>query len=145
VSTLDHKLKSVSAVQRLEVITGTGRRRRISNDDKARIVEETLAEGAVVSEVTRRHGLTPQQVFTWRRQAQRAAAEISDQEVAQFVPAIVEPPAELRRQCRVPRGSRRNDGFGDLEVEIGGMTVRVGRGADAKMVMAVLRALKAGA
>lgn len=144
-STLDHKLKSEPAVQRLEVITGTGRRRRISNDDKARIVEETLAEGAVVSEVARRHGLAPQQVFTWRRQAQRAAAEISDQEVAQFVPAIVEAPAELPRQCRAPRSSRRNDGFGGIEVEIGGMTVRVGRGADAKMVMAVLRALKAGA
>jgi|SRR5580658_2179692 transposase len=145
VSTLDHKLKPEPAVQRLEVITGTGRRRRISNDDKARIVEETLAEGAVVSAVARRHGLTPQQVFTWRRQAQRAAAEISDQEVAQFVPAIVEAPAELPRQRRTPSGLRRHDGFGDIEVEIGGMTVRVGRGADAKMVMAVLRALKAGA
>ena len=36
-------------VRRLEVITGTGRRRRFSDKDKARIVEETLAPGAVVS------------------------------------------------------------------------------------------------
>jgi transposase len=56
-------------VRRLEVITGTGRRRRFSSEDKARIVEETLAPGAVVSAVARRYGLTPQQVFTWRRQA----------------------------------------------------------------------------
>jgi len=43
-------------VRRLEVITGTGRRRRFSDKDKARIVEETLAPGAVVSAVARRYG-----------------------------------------------------------------------------------------
>ncbi|UFW44944.1 transposase, partial [Bradyrhizobium sp. WSM471] len=42
----------------------TGRRRWFSKDDKARIVEETLVPGAVVSEIGRRHGLLPQQVFT---------------------------------------------------------------------------------
>ena len=63
----DHTLKPDVATGRLEVITETGRRRWFSKDDKARIVEETLAPGAVVSDVARRHGLTPQQVFTWRR------------------------------------------------------------------------------
>ncbi|WP_375167019.1 transposase [Bradyrhizobium brasilense] len=43
----------------------------ILQDDKARIVEATLVPGAVVSEIARRHGLPPQQVFTWRRQARR--------------------------------------------------------------------------
>ena len=43
-------------VRRLEVTTGTGRRRRFSDKDKARIVEETLAPGAVVSAVARRYG-----------------------------------------------------------------------------------------
>ena len=58
VSMLDHTLKP-EAVRRLEVISGTGRRRRFSNDDKARIIEETLAPDAVISEVARRHGITP--------------------------------------------------------------------------------------
>jgi transposase len=50
VSTLDHTLEPEAApVRRLEVITGTDRRRRFSEDDKARVVEETLAPGAVVS------------------------------------------------------------------------------------------------
>ena len=75
-SMLDHTLKpEATAVRRLEVITGTGRRRQFSDDDKARIVEETLVPGAVVSEVARRHGLTPQQVFTWRRQGAAADSE----------------------------------------------------------------------
>ena len=88
-STFDHTLKPEPAVRRLEVITGTGRRRRFSADDKARIVEETLIAGAVVSEVARRHGLSPQQLFGWRRQARQPA--VADTDAApQFVPAVVE-------------------------------------------------------
>ena len=37
-------------------VLGIERRRRWSKDEKARIVEETLTPGAVVSEVARRHG-----------------------------------------------------------------------------------------
>ena len=47
-------------VRRFEVINGAGGRRTRSTDAKARILEETLAPGAVVSEMARRHGLTPQ-------------------------------------------------------------------------------------
>jgi transposase len=67
-----------TAVRRLEVITGSGRRRRFSSDDKSRIIEETLAPGAVVSEIARRHGLTPQQLFGWRRQARQSASAGAD-------------------------------------------------------------------
>ena len=72
-SMLDHTLKP-EPMRRLEVITGTGRRRRFSEDYKAGIVEETLVPGAVVSDVARRHGLTPQQLFGWRRQARQPAS-----------------------------------------------------------------------
>ena len=40
--------------RRVEVLTGPARRRRWSAQEKARIVEETLAPGARVSEVARR-------------------------------------------------------------------------------------------
>ncbi|MEJ2375619.1 MAG: transposase [Pseudolabrys sp.] len=53
-----------TCVHRLEVISGTGHRRSFSDDFKARVVEETLAPDAVVSQIACRHGLTPQQVFT---------------------------------------------------------------------------------
>jgi transposase len=147
VSKLDHMLEpEVTAVHRLEVISGTGRRRRFASDFKARIVEETLIPGAVISAVARRHGLTPQQVFTWRRQARQPLARIESQ-APQFVPAIVETalptPALQGRQRKRPGQPSRS--FGSIEVEIEGMTVRIGRGAEAKTVAAVLRALKAGA
>jgi transposase len=147
VSTLDHKLEpELTAVHRLEVISGTGRRRRFTADFKARVVEETLVRGAIVSEVARRHGLTPQQVFTWRRQARQPLGN-TESKAPQFVPAIVEtalPPAFLRGRQR-KRTGQASRSSGSIEVEIDGMTIRIGRGADAKTVAAVLRALKAGA
>jgi transposase len=54
---------------RVEVLGGLERRRRWSQDDKARIVEETLEPGAKVTEVARRNGVAASVVFTWRRQA----------------------------------------------------------------------------
>ena len=54
---------------RVEVFGGFERRRRWSQDDKARIVEETLVPGAKVTEVARRNGVAASLVFTWRRQA----------------------------------------------------------------------------
>ena len=54
---------------RVEVLGGLERRRRWSQGDKARIVEETLAPGAKVTEVARRNGVAASVVFTWRRQA----------------------------------------------------------------------------
>ncbi len=146
-STLDHKLEpEVTAVRRLEVITGTGQRRQFSEDFKAGIVEETLVPGAVVSAVARRHGLTPQQVFTWRRQARQPVAS-TDSKAPQFVPAVVETALPSRpgreRQRKWTRQAVRSSG--SIEVQIEGVTVRIGRGAEAKTVAAVLRALKADA
>lgn len=104
---LDHTLKTDGTARRLEVLTETGRRRWFSKDDKPRIVDETLAPGAVVSNVARRHGLTPQQVFTWRRQARQSTAMEADE--LQFVPAVVDTPAAAlgperkALRCKAPR------------------------------------------
>ncbi|MGA8616654.1 MAG: transposase [Xanthobacteraceae bacterium] len=146
-SKLDHMLEpEVTAVHRLEVISGTGRRRRFASDFKAQIVEETLVPGVVVSDVARRHGLTPQQVFTWRRQARQPPAS-SESQAPQFVPAVVETaiPSLVRRGRQRKRTGQASRNCGSIEVEIDGVTIRIGRGAEAKTVAAVLRALKAAA
>ncbi|MBK5960242.1 hypothetical protein CCR97_18845 [Rhodoplanes elegans] len=135
------------AVHRIEVISGMGRRRRFSADDKARIVEETLVPGAVVSEVARRHGLMPQQVFTWRRLARRPVARAPAAEATLFVPAVVEassPSPEPVRRPRKPRRDRKAaDVTGTIALEIDGVSVRIGAGAEARTVAAVIRALRA--
>ncbi len=69
---------AVTPVRRIELITGTGRRRQWSEDDKARIIIESLRPGANVSEVARRNGLSPQQLFGWRRGARAIMAEETD-------------------------------------------------------------------
>nr|WP_283206821.1 transposase [Methylobacterium thuringiense] len=56
----------------MEFINGAGGWRAWSADAKAAVLDETLLPGAVVSVVARRQGLTPQQVFGWRREARRA-------------------------------------------------------------------------
>lgn len=130
-STLDHTLEpEVTTVRRLEMITGTGKRRRISEDDKARVVEETLAPGVVVSHVARRYGLTPQQVFTWRREArERAAAS----KAVCFAPVVLATP---------PAADTGTEAV-TIEVVIGAATIRIPPGADATMLKLVLRAVKA--
>ena len=134
-------------VHRLEVFTGAGRRRTWSDEDKARIVAEIVASGESVSAVARRHGLSPQQLFGWRRALQTSPTVLSDAEELQFVPAVLDVAPSypsVRRQSKMPRHPV-EAGAGMIEVQIDGVTVRVGRGADAKTVTAVLRALKATA
>jgi transposase len=131
-------------VRRLEVFTGAGRRRTWRDEDKARIVAEIATSGDSVCAVARRHGLSPQQLFSWRRQLRDSEAERSEADGLQFVPAVVDAGSSPVPQRRAPR-CKAEANAGTIEVEIDGVTVRVGRGADAKTLMAVLRALKAGA
>lgn len=144
VSLVDHKLEP-EAVRRVEVITGTGGRRRLADDEKTRIIEETLVPGAVVSAAARRNGLTPQQLFTWLRQARRGT-EAKRAEPASFVPAVVEssvPARPVRRSRPRKQVQGSGDEVGTIEIKTGGVTVRIARGADVKAVVAVLSALKA--
>ncbi len=52
---------------RVEIITSVQRRRRWTAAEKVRMVEETFEPGMTVSLVARRHGVAPNQLFTWRR------------------------------------------------------------------------------
>jgi transposase len=62
---------NTDSFRRLEVITGVGRRRRWSEEDKARIVAESLDPATTSSAVARRYGLHASQLFAWRQQLQR--------------------------------------------------------------------------
>ena len=140
-SGLDLTLDPERQPRRFEVINGAGGRRHWSMDDKARIVAETLEPNAVISEVARRYGLRPQQVFAWRREARKQAA--SEESLA-FVPAMVTPPPPEPTPTRPaqPRKRKATRDVGVIELEIDGVAMRVGRGADARTVAAVIRALK---
>lgn len=126
-------------VRRMEVFTGAGRRRIWSAAEKAAIVAESYDGSETVCGVARRHGLTPQQLFTWRRLARQPALAAPPM----FVPAVVtaaEPgapvPVKTRRRRRRPYA----DG---IELELAGVDVRIGSAAKPQAIEAVIRALKA--
>ena len=134
--------------RRLEVINSAGGRRVWSADAKAAVLDETLLPGAVVSVVARRHGLTPQQVFGWRREARRALEAERASTAVRFVPALVaeptpEPLAAPAQRSR--RARRREPATTGIELEISGVAVRIGPGASGAQIAAVIRALKATA
>jgi transposase len=127
-------------VLRIEVFTGAGRRRSWSGEEKAAILAESYDAGETVCAVARRHGLTPQQLFAWRRLARRSGSVLP----TMFVPAVLEtiepePPAA----APPPRRARRRSKVDGIELEIAGVEVRVGADAKPRAIEAVIRALKA--
>lgn len=135
-SRLDLTLDPKTPVRRVEVITGAGGRRRWTDDEKAHAIEASLAPGAVVSHVARRHGVTPQQLFTWRREARRRAEE--DQGAA-FVSAV------LDTALSAPPVSRPLEPTASapvIEVELNGAHVWIWHDASAALTTAVLRVLQ---
>ena len=76
-------------------------------DPKMRIIEETLAPGAVVTEIARRHGIATSLVFTWRRQARLATLASAGPRLVPVQVARLRPkaPDRLMPQRRCRRGS----------------------------------------
>jgi transposase len=125
--------------RRIEVPTGPGRRRKWSDDDKARIVAETLRPGAVVTRIARRWQLSPQQLFDWRRQARRAAEAAGSTAAPAFVPIVPEAPAAEAAAAISPAPAL------PVEVTLAGAELRIRSGTDAALLTAVLRAIRASA
>ena len=125
-------------------VLGVERRRRWSRDEKARMVEETLAPGAVVSEVARRHGVAQSLLFTWRRLARtadpagRARLDPASGRDRRDGAASM---SEATRPARPPTNGRRPKP-GVIEIELGsGSRVRVDNDVDADALRRVLSVL----
>ena len=85
---MSERMAMSEPVRRLELFTGAGRRRTWSADAKAAIVAESFEPGVSVSAVARRHGLSPSQLFTWRRLARHGGSDDETGEL-RFVPAVL--------------------------------------------------------
>ena len=125
--------------RRVEVLTGPRRRRNWTDDAKSRAVAESCAPGAVVSDVARRWQISPQQLFTWRRQARAAALEAPVAGALSFVPVVGDASAPMPS----PAGAAAERAA--VEVDIAGAVVRVAPGVDGGLLTAVLRAVRASA
>jgi transposase len=129
--------------RRIEVFTGAGRRRNGPAAEKAAIVAESYAPGKTVCGVARRHGVTPAQLFAWRRHARRFRSLVKEPPML-FVPAVVEASPSLPpRPASRPRRTRRPGPVTGIELEMDGIVVRIGSGASPEAIGAVISALRA--
>lgn len=135
---MDSHTDSLRRVQRLEIVE-TGRRRRWSEDEKLRIVLESVQGPRLVSATARRHGISRSLLLIWRR-----AFEVSrSSAVAEpaFVPAVVvsEPEAASERVGRTPTSAA----SGRMVIVLGrGRRVVVDAGVDAAALTRVLDVLE---
>lgn len=123
----------LSAVRRLEVVSGPTGRRRWPPDVKARIVSESYEDGVSVSEVARRHGLRPSHLFLWRRQA-REGQLVMPFDGAEFAPVLVTEDHEDAQ----PTASAQER----IELDVAGMIVRLPMATPARRIAEIAVTLR---
>jgi transposase len=117
--------------RRFEVITGVGRRRRWSLEEKARIVAESLDPATTASAVARRYGLHASQLFVWRQQLQRRASSAETIGRPGFVLVL------LAEDSPAPA-----EAGGRMEIALGSAVVRVSADVDAAALRRVLEVVR---
>ena len=115
----------------VEIITGRERRRRLSQQDKVRIVAETNEPGSMIRAVAARHGVCESLLFTWRRQAREGLLGPAPERPV-FVPvqafaSVSTAVAPLDKRPRPAPALRSAGATSLIEIELGnGRQVRLG-------------------
>ena len=136
-----------------EVLGRVERRRRFSVEQKLAVLTEATAPGASMSEVARRHGLLPAQVYKWRRLAELGvigvpgaselpsfvAVEIAREVRSLSAPVSAEKPTAGAGASR--RRRRRKAGLIEIELP-NGTRLRVDGAVEAAALRRVLLAIK---
>jgi transposase len=118
-------------ITRLEIVD-TGRRRRWSEEEKLRIVEESYSAPRQASATARRHGISNQLLFAWRKAHREGRLGASD--VCGFVPAMIVP--EQPKKGPEPAGGRME------VVSVNGRRVIVEPGVDVEVLLRIMRGLE---
>lgn len=127
-------------VERLEVVE-TGRRRRWSEDEKLKIVLESLQAPRQVSATARQHGISRTQLLQWRRSFRAKQKGAAEQQIG-FIPAMVVPEAVAGPAVSAPAGLA---GSGAIEIELAsGARMRITGAVDAATLTAAVAALSGG-
>jgi transposase len=135
---VDHMIEASRPRGRIDIQVGAGRRRRWSAEAKGRIVAESYAQGAVASEVARRHEISPQHLFAWRKVARAGLLSLPADQAPLFVPVVSEPSPHDGAVAVAPRR-----GCASIAIEIAGAIVRAPAGVDPAWLGEVLRAVRA--
>src|ERR1700693_4650031 len=121
-------------ISRLEIVD-TGRRRRWSDAEKLRIVEESFSGPRLVSATARHHGISNQLLFSWRkayREGQLGACQVDG-----FVPAWIVSEVQSTTERAAPAAA------GTLEVvTANGRRVIVDHNVDVAVLLRIIRELE---
>jgi transposase-like protein len=110
-------------------------KRRWPLELKARIVAETLIEGATVTGVAKRYDLIPSSVSDWRRMARTGKLVLPNLDGMEFVPVQIEDPKVLNAVCPSAPST------GTLDVMKGDITIRMAGDTAAVRVAEIVAAL----
>lgn len=110
-------------------------KRRWPLELKARIVAETLIEGATVNGVAKRYGLIPSSVSDWRRMARTGKLVLPNLDGMEFVPVQIEEPKPLEVVPAAPVN------LTNVELLKGGVTIRLAADTPAMRIAEIVAAL----
>jgi transposase len=114
-----------------------GRRRRWSEDEKLKIVLESLQSPRQVSATARRYGVSRSLLLKWRRSFRPQQQAASERQIG-FMPAMISEP-EPATAASVPASG------GTIEIEFAtGTRMRIAGAVDAATVSAAVAALSDG-
>lgn len=116
----------------ITVFSGPERRRRWSDESRARILEEAFAPGAYVADVARRHDVSTGLLYTWRQKLRRALAVPSFSQAPGFVEAVVSDAPDVAAMS----------GAAVVIEMVGGGRVHISASTPPGLVSAVLKALQ---
>ena len=138
-SNVNLKVKTeATPIRRIEVITGVERRWAWSDEEKQAIIAESSHDGVVISDVARRYGLRPQQLFNWRNEFRKREARLMCGGTPVFTPVTIADGRPATAPAEAPVSDAPL-----IEIVLGVVTVRTRGSVDAKALTAVLRAVKA--
>jgi transposase len=105
--------------------------------ERKQIVEETLVPGASVAVIARSHGVNANQVFHWRKLYREGLLD-GQSSVTQFVPARIVDSSQVEQR----RTEAHIDCTGAIDIEMGGVRVRITGAADPGCIRAALEQLR---
>ena len=130
---MEHSTEFLTSIDN---IVGPRGQRRWPDAVKARIVAETLVEGATVNAVARRYDIRPNHLSEWRRLAREGKLVLPALPEPSFAPMVIEPLTD----CAEPVGEAPG---GPVEIVVADVVIRLDRAAPAKRIAEIAHALNA--
>ena len=105
--------------------------------ERRRIVEETFVPGASVAVIARSHAVNANQVFNWRRLYQQGRLDLQPPGT-QFLPARIIDSTQVEQR----RTEAHSEYPGAIDIEMGGVRVRITGSADPNCLRVALEQLR---